>query len=46
MRRQLDVIGLKLNKQYEAIESGVIDLADVGERIRELKAKRNKSGPG
>jgi site-specific DNA recombinase len=42
LRRQLDVIGEKLNKQYEAIESGVVDLVDTGERIRELKARREQ----
>ncbi len=40
--RQLDVIKGKLTKQYEAIESGVVDLKDVGERIRELKQQRQQ----
>jgi hypothetical protein len=38
--RQLDLIKGKLAKQFEAIESGVIDLADVAERIRDLKSQR------
>jgi site-specific DNA recombinase len=40
--RRLDVIQNRLNRQYEAIESGVIDLQDVAERIRELKGQREQ----
>jgi uncharacterized coiled-coil DUF342 family protein len=40
--RQLEGISNQLKKQYEAIESGFVDLQDVGERIRELKAKREQ----
>ena len=36
--RRLDRIQSRLNRQYEAIESGVISLQDVAERIRELKS--------
>ena len=32
----------RLDKQYEAIESGGMDLKDVGERIRELKADKQR----
>ena len=32
----------RFNRQYEAIETGVIELKDVGERIRELKSQREK----
>jgi hypothetical protein len=39
---QLEDIELKLTRQYEAIESGVVNLQDVGERIRALKAERTK----
>ena len=42
LRRQLEVVADKLNRQFEAIEKGVIDLTDVGERIRELKARRKE----
>jgi site-specific DNA recombinase len=42
LNRQLDVIKAKLGKQYEAIESGAIELRDVGERIRELKERREQ----
>jgi site-specific DNA recombinase len=38
--RRLDGIQNRLHRQYEAIESGVIDLQDVAERIRELKGQR------
>ena len=40
--RKLDGIMVKLNRQYEAIESGVVDLQDVGERIKELKSQREQ----
>ncbi len=40
--RQLEGVSNRLKKQYEAIESGIVDLQDVGERIRELKAKREQ----
>ena len=40
LQRQLDLIQGKLTKQYEAIESGAVGLADVGERIRDLKGQR------
>ena len=39
--RQLDILKGKLAKQYDAIESGIIDLKDVGERIRDLKSQRS-----
>ena len=42
LRRQLDSVGVKLTRQFEAIESGNVDLSDVGERIRELKARREQ----
>jgi len=35
-------IKVKLNRQYEAIESGVINLQDVGGRIRDLKFQREQ----
>jgi hypothetical protein len=38
--RQLDIVKNKLTRQYEAIESGAIELRDVAERIRELKDQR------
>lgn len=40
LTRQLTILNNKLTRQYEAIESGAIDLEDVGERIRELKKQR------
>jgi len=40
--RRLDGIQNRLNRQYKAIESGVIELQDVAERIRELKTQREK----
>jgi site-specific DNA recombinase len=40
LNRQLDVIKARLDKQYEAIESGGVEIRDVGERIRELKERR------
>ena len=36
----MDLIKEKLAKQCEAIETGVIVLKDVAERIRDLKAQR------
>ena len=38
----MDVIQNRLKRQYEVIESGVINLQDVAERIRELKDQRDK----
>ena len=38
--RQLELTKGKLARQYEAIESGIITLQDVAERIRELKDQR------
>ena len=38
--RQIGVIKGKLTRQYEAIESGIIELTDVAERIRELKGQQ------
>jgi site-specific DNA recombinase len=40
--RRLDGIKGRLHRQYEAIESGVIGLQDVAERIRELKGQREQ----
>jgi hypothetical protein len=39
LQRQYDVIQIRLTKQYEAIESGIISLDMVAERIRDLKAQ-------
>jgi site-specific DNA recombinase len=38
--RQVEVVRAKLDRQYEAIETGAIDLALVAERIKELKDRR------
>jgi hypothetical protein len=40
IQRQMNGIQQKLTKQYEAIESGLIDLAIVAERIKELKGQK------
>jgi hypothetical protein len=42
LRRRLETVEARLVRQYEAIESGLVDLRDVGARIRELKADRDK----
>jgi hypothetical protein len=42
LSRKLDDISNRLNNQYEAIETGVVDLQDVGERIRHLKDQREQ----
>jgi transcriptional regulator with XRE-family HTH domain len=39
LQRHYDVIHIRLTKQYEAIESGIISLDMVAERIRDLKAQ-------
>ncbi|UCE57136.1 MAG: recombinase zinc beta ribbon domain-containing protein [Desulfobacterales bacterium] len=40
--RQFDDVGSRLKRQYEAIESGKIDLGLVGDRIAELKEQRDQ----
>jgi len=40
--RQLDVVKTKLERQFEAIESGAIELSLVAERIKELKERRTQ----
>jgi site-specific DNA recombinase len=40
--RKVEVVRAKLDRQYEAIETGAIDLALVAERIKELKERRTQ----
>jgi site-specific DNA recombinase len=43
--RQLEVVKTGLERQYQAIESGGIDFALLGERIKELKSPTPKTVP-
>lgn len=39
--KQLDLVKARLTKQFEAIESGIISLQDIAERIKDLKEQRD-----
>ena len=42
LQKQLEGTQARLKRQFEAIESGVVGLQEVGERIRELKSQREQ----